>query len=172
MGHVAVKPGYDADVIIAGAGPAGAAAACHLARLGASVILLDRAIFPRDKVCGDFVGPSALVELDCLGVSPMEDYDRTNIARRAALFIDGQELISRPFPEIEGLPSHGRVIPRIALDKFIVDAALSAGTRIMAGYKLTGFAAGREAGAVEAGCAPRRGPLSCRRLIGAAGSRS
>ncbi|MGH6840395.1 MAG: NAD(P)/FAD-dependent oxidoreductase, partial [Methylocella sp.] len=59
-----MKPSFDADVIIAGAGPAGAAAACHLARSGASVILLDRAIFPRDKVCGDFVGPSALVELD------------------------------------------------------------------------------------------------------------
>ncbi|MGH6841013.1 MAG: geranylgeranyl reductase family protein, partial [Methylocella sp.] len=172
MGDVAVKPGYDADVIIAGAGPAGAAAACHLTRLGASVILLDRAIFPRDKVCGDFVGPSALVELDCLGLSPMEDYARTNIARRAALFIDGQELISRPFPEIEGLPSHGRVIQRIALDKFIIDAALSAGTRIMAGYKLTAFSAGREAVAVEAASANRHVTLSCRLLIGADGSSS
>ena len=59
-----MNPAYDADVVIAGAGPAGAAAACHLTRLGASVILLDRAAFPRDKVCGDFVGPSALIELE------------------------------------------------------------------------------------------------------------
>jgi hypothetical protein len=79
--------------------------------------------FPRDKVCGDFVGPSALVELDSLGISRMDGYARTNIARRAALYIDGEELISRPFPEIEGMPSHGRVIPRLALDNFIADAA-------------------------------------------------
>ncbi|MGH6839839.1 MAG: NAD(P)/FAD-dependent oxidoreductase, partial [Methylocella sp.] len=149
-----------------------AAAACHLARSGASVILLDRAIFPRDKVCGDFVGPSALVELDRLGVSPMDDYARTNIARRAALFIDGQELISRPFPEIEGMPSHGRVIPRLALDQFIVDAARGAGARVMEGYRLRGFAAGREAVAVEAASSNGHFTLSCRLLIGADGSSS
>src|SRR5438132_6866212 len=138
MVYVPVKPSYDADVIIAGAGPAGAAAACHLARSGASVTLLDRVTFPRDKVCGDFVGPSALVELDSLGVARMDGYARTNIARRAALYIDGEELISRPFPEIADMPFHGRVIPRLELDKFIVDAARSAGARMMDGYKLTG----------------------------------
>ena len=91
MAYVAVKPSYDTDVIVAGAGPAGAAAACHLARSGASVILLDRMTFPRDKVCGDFVGPSALIELNALGVSQMDGYARTNIARRAALYIDGED---------------------------------------------------------------------------------
>jgi flavin-dependent dehydrogenase len=75
---------YDADVIIAGAGPAGAAAACHLARAGLSALLLDRAEFPRDKVCGDFVGPAALVELRHLGVSELAEYRTTNVARRAA----------------------------------------------------------------------------------------
>src|ERR1700730_11076969 len=164
MAYVAVKPSYDADVIIAGAGPAGAAAACHLARSGASVVRLDRVTFPRDKVCGDFVGPSALVELDSLGISRMEGYARTNIARRAALYIDGEELISRPFPEIEGVPSHGRVIPRLALDQFIVDAARGAGARMMDGCKLTGFAAGREAVAVGAACPDGR-PATVARLM-------
>ncbi len=172
MVYGAVKPSYGADVIIAGAGPAGAAAACHLARSGASVILLDRVTFPRDKVCGDFVGPSALVELDSLGVSPMDGYARTNIARRAALYINGEELISRPFPEIEGLPSYGRVIPRQALDQFIVDAARSAGARVMEGCSLAGFAAGRDAVAVEAATANGRFTLRCRLLIGADGSSS
>jgi menaquinone-9 beta-reductase len=167
-----VKPSYDADVIIAGAGPAGAAAACHLARLGASITLLDRVTFPRDKVCGDFVGPSALVELDRIGVAQMAGYARTNIARRAALYIDGEELISRPFPEIEGIPSHGRVIPRRALDNFIVDAARCAGARMMDGYKLTGFAAGRDAVAVEAASSNGDLKLRGRLLIGADGSSS
>ncbi|MGH6835365.1 MAG: geranylgeranyl reductase family protein [Methylocella sp.] len=172
MDNEAVKPSYDADVIIAGAGPAGAAAACHLARSGASVFLLDRMTFPRDKVCGDFVGPSALVELDSLGVSPMDGYARTNIARRATLYIGGEELISRPFPEIEGMPSYGRVIPRFALDHLIVDAARSAGARVMEGYTLAGFAAGRDAVAVEVASSNGRVTLRCRLLIGADGSSS
>ena len=172
MAYVAVKPSYDADVIIAGAGPAGAAAACRLARSGASVILLDRMTFPRDKVCGDFVGPSALVELDSLGISRMDGYARTNIAHRAALYIDGEELISRPFPEIEGMPSHGRVIPRLALDNFIVDAARSAGALVMEGYSLAGFKAGRDAVAVEVASSNGRLALRGRLLIGADGSSS
>ncbi|MGH6935196.1 MAG: geranylgeranyl reductase family protein, partial [Methylocella sp.] len=167
-----MKPSYDADVIIAGAGPAGAAAACHLTHSGASVILLDRVTFPRDKVCGDFVGPSALIELDSLGISRMEGYARTTIARRAALYIDGEELISRPFPEIEGMPSHGRVIPRLALDNFIVDAARNAGARMMDGYKLAGFTASRDAVAVEAASTNGHLTLRCRLLIGADGSSS
>jgi menaquinone-9 beta-reductase len=172
MAYVAVKPSYDADVIIAGAGPAGAAAACHLTRSRASVILLDRVTFPRDKVCGDFVGPSALVELDSLGISRMDGYARTNIARRAALYIDGEELISRPFPEIEGMPSHGRVIPRLALDNFIADAARSAGARVMEGCSLVGFKAGRDAVAVEVASSNGHLTLRCRLLIGADGSSS
>jgi geranylgeranyl reductase family protein len=172
MVYVAGKPSYDADVIIVGAGPAGAAAAYHLTRSGASVILLDRVTFPRDKVCGDFVGPSAVVELDNLGISRMDEYARTNIARRAALYIDGEELISRPFPEIEGMPSHGRVIPRLALDKFIVDAARSAGARMMDGCKLTSFAVSCDVVAVEAASSNGHLTLRCRLLIGADGSSS
>jgi flavin-dependent dehydrogenase len=56
-----IRPHYDCDVAIAGAGPAGAATAVYLARAGLNVILIDRQTFPRDKVCGDFVGPIAQV---------------------------------------------------------------------------------------------------------------
>src|ERR1700674_1960833 len=114
MVHVAMKRSCDADVIIAGAGPAGAAAACHLARSGAAGIPLDRATFPRDKVCGDFVGPSALVELGALGVARMDGYAQTNVGRRAALYLDGKELISQLFPDIAGGPPYGRVLPRLS----------------------------------------------------------
>lgn len=59
----------DADVIVVGAGPAGAATAYHLARRGHSVTLLDRSAFPRDKACGDAVtraGIALLQEMDVL----------------------------------------------------------------------------------------------------------
>jgi menaquinone-9 beta-reductase len=55
-------------VAIVGAGPAGSSAACHLARAGCAVTLVDRARFPRDKVCGDWLTPLALDELARAGL--------------------------------------------------------------------------------------------------------
>lgn len=57
-------PAEPFDAVVVGAGPAGSAAALHLARRGRRVLLLDRASFPRDKVCGDGLTPHALT---CLG---------------------------------------------------------------------------------------------------------
>ena len=42
----------ESDVLVVGAGPGGAAAAYHLARHGVDVTVIDKAVFPRDKVCG------------------------------------------------------------------------------------------------------------------------
>ena len=56
------------DVLIAGAGPAGAIAATVLARAGARVLVLDRARFPRHKLCGDTLNPGALALLKRLGL--------------------------------------------------------------------------------------------------------
>jgi len=57
------------DVIVVGAGPAGAAAAYHLTRRGADVLLVDRHAFPRDKRCGDAIMPPALAELTLMDLS-------------------------------------------------------------------------------------------------------
>ena len=57
------------DVLIVGAGPAGAVAATVLARAGARVRLVDRAAFPRDKLCGDTVNPGTLAMLRRLGLA-------------------------------------------------------------------------------------------------------
>ena len=46
------------DVAVIGGGPAGASAAITLAKFGYSVLLVDRAVFPRDKLCGDFINPA------------------------------------------------------------------------------------------------------------------
>ena len=58
------------DVLIVGGGPAGAAAACHLAGAGCNVLLCERERQPRPKVCGEFLSASACAELAALGVSP------------------------------------------------------------------------------------------------------
>ena len=56
------------DVLVVGAGPAGSIAALVLARAGVRVRLIDRAAFPRDKLCGDTLNPGALSMLDRLGI--------------------------------------------------------------------------------------------------------
>lgn len=56
------------DVVVIGAGPAGAVVACSLAEKGHQVLLLDKAKFPRDKTCGDALIPDALNVLDRLGL--------------------------------------------------------------------------------------------------------
>jgi len=56
------------DVIIIGAGPAGCASALFLYQKGLRVLVLDRAAFPRDKVCGEFISPAADDILEEIGV--------------------------------------------------------------------------------------------------------
>ena len=62
------NPAYDAVVV--GAGAAGRVVALELARCGARVALIDKAHFPRDKACGDLVGPRGVALLGELDMAP------------------------------------------------------------------------------------------------------
>src|SRR2546429_4590856 len=55
------------DIVVVGAGPAGATTALLLARAGASVLLMDRARFPRDKACSEYLSPATTEILERLG---------------------------------------------------------------------------------------------------------
>jgi flavin-dependent dehydrogenase len=57
------------DIAIVGAGPAGSSLAIRLARSGREVLLIDKASFPRDKLCGEFVSPESLEHFEELGVT-------------------------------------------------------------------------------------------------------
>src|SRR5437588_671082 len=59
---------HNYDALVVGSGPAGSVAALVLARGGARVALVDKASFPRDKACGDLVGPRGVQVLTELGI--------------------------------------------------------------------------------------------------------
>ncbi|MEA2666730.1 MAG: hypothetical protein QOI11_3674 [Candidatus Eremiobacteraeota bacterium] len=161
---------YDADVVVAGAGPAGAAVAARLASAGQRVVLLDRECFPRDKVCGDFVGSLALAELAALGLAnPVSALG--NPVRTAAVYVDGRRLITRPLPCADG-SAEGRVIPRAVLDATIVRAAEKAGAILRELHTVSGYeqTCGGVVVVVRHGSEECR--LRARLLIGADGSTS
>ena len=92
----------DADVIVVGAGPAGSATAHRLAASGRDVLLLERAQFPRDKVCGDGLTPRAVRSLIEMGVdiSPERGWARNNGLR----IIANGRTYELPWPELERFP--------------------------------------------------------------------
>ncbi len=83
------------DLIVVGAGPAGASAAISAARLGCSVALLDSAVFPRQKVCGEFVSAESLELLATLldGSSQALLHGAPRIPR-TRIFVDGRKIES------------------------------------------------------------------------------
>lgn len=171
MIKLSAQRGVDCDVVIAGGGPAGASAAARLADKGYDVILVDRQSFPRDKVCGDFVGPAGIAELMELGLTNLEQYRASNVIHGAALFLDGVPLIEQALPQIAGLPAHGRVIPRLALDNWLWQAAVSRGVRTLERHKVESF--DDDAGGVTVRLAgAQRTTLRARLLLAADGSAS
>jgi len=119
------------DVLIAGAGPAGTIAATILARAGARVLVLDRARFPRPKLCGDTLNPGALAVLERLGLE---------CATGGSLPLAGMIVTGDEGLRVEGRYDGvcGRAIGRRELDAALVMAAAGAGARIEQGVLVQG----------------------------------
>jgi geranylgeranyl reductase family protein len=113
------------DAVVVGAGPAGSVAALVLARAGARVALADKAAFPRDKACGDLVGPRGVQVLADLGL-PVPD-----AGQGSDLLAVGPAGRRARLPAFTGrsYPGHGIIVPRLALDHALREAAVAAGAQ-------------------------------------------
>jgi geranylgeranyl reductase family protein len=106
------------DVVIVGAGPAGAIAAAHLAASHHRVLLLDRKTFPREKVCGDGLLPDALRCLDAIGAG--------ELVRAAGLKSSASVLVS-PSLNASEIPGEYLTIKRNLLDMIVAQKAVDMG---------------------------------------------
>jgi menaquinone-9 beta-reductase len=131
-----------ADVIVVGAGPAGSAAAIHLARAGRDVLLVDRARFPRDKCCGDGLTTSALRELEDLGLDPADVASWCEVDAAHLRGPGGREVV---VPLRPGPGTYAAVARRHDLDACLVDLAVSAGARLLDGRGVSGVVPGDDA---------------------------
>lgn len=132
----AMKDVYDA--VIVGAGPGGCSTACCLAGYGYRVLLVDRDIFPREKVCGDGIAPRAVHSLYRLGLREELEgrFQRTSGIR---FYATRGGLTEVRYPMGSRYPDHGYVVPRKDLDYILLRKAEGMGVEIMQGCEVKGI---------------------------------
>lgn len=167
----------DAEVIVVGAGPAGAATAWALAKAGVDVLVLDRARFPRDKICAEYLSPQASRILSDMGV--LEEIERSGPAHLAGMRVrapngvvaDGEFAANHGF---RGFRDKGLAIRRTILDEIVLRGARKAGARVEEGVRVTDIVrngSARADGVATIGDEGAR-QLRSRYVIGADGLRS
>ena len=137
----------DLDVLVVGAGPAGAAAALTAHERGLRTACIDRASFPRDKTCGDGLTAGALRLLEQLDVA-VPAITSTQPVTTVVLRGPNGRVSELPLPR-DG--HHAVVTTRLDLDAALVDRARAAGVPVHEGNAITAIEVARDHVAVEHG---------------------
>jgi flavin-dependent dehydrogenase len=120
----------DADVLIVGAGPAGSTAAILLSQAGFKVSVVEKTVFPRRKVCGEFLSATSLSLLASLGVEK-EFLELAGPPVREVGIMAGDSLITAPMPAFQNGPNKwGRALGREQLDLILLNEAKAVGAEI------------------------------------------
>jgi geranylgeranyl reductase family protein len=129
-------PADDADVIVVGAGPSGATTAYYLAQAGINVLLLEKARFPREKVCGDGLTPRAVKSLISMGVDTSPE---AGWLRNKGLRVIGAGMrLELDWPDLDAFPGYGLVRPRADFDEILARRAQAAGAKLLEEVTVTG----------------------------------
>jgi geranylgeranyl reductase family protein len=123
------------DVLVVGAGPAGAAVAAGLASNGHRVAVIDRDAEPGRKPCGELLTPRGVVAIERLGLAPGRLAPFHAVTHVRLTTSDDSSAVR--WPTHEEHPDHGLVADRGTLDALLVEHARSAGAEVLTGHEAT-----------------------------------
>lgn len=131
------KPVEKVQVLVVGAGPAGSTTAALIAQGGIDVLLVDKATFPREKICGDGLTPRSVAAIKQMGLLPrLEEAGALPVKGARIVAPDGQR-IDVGFDEIEDkYPPFGLTIPRKTLDSVLLQYAQDSGARFVGAFRV------------------------------------